>query len=161
MNIIQRILGSHNTQIINLPSENAVIDIVPQDIEEILDFINEGEGEKLGILEMIQPDLDEKNKLNGIDEEQRKLIDEDVPSFQEIEDCLRNNRNGNLRKKYTSAARILNVQYMSKFQKNFPEFVVQVAKKYYDNGNTDCENISRLVSLMHYMYSECDIGIRP
>lgn len=159
--IFQKILGFNNTQNVFINSEGLSIDLIPQDIEYILDYVNEnGPGifEKKAIT---IPDLDKKNILNGIDENQFKLILEDVPLFDDIETSIREDKSSSLKKKYFNAARILNLQYINRYQKHFPEFVIKVAKSFYDSKTFDNDKTIKLITLMHYMYHECDLGIKP
>ncbi|OHD19171.1 MAG: hypothetical protein A2086_14745 [Spirochaetes bacterium GWD1_27_9] len=160
-NIIQRIFGINNTQNIFIESKSVSIDIIPQDIEFILDYINENAPEIFKKNPIIVPDLDKKNKLNGINRNQFDMILEDVPLFYDIETSIREDNSNSLKKKYYNAARILNLQYMNKYQKNFPEFVIQVAKTFYNDNTFNKDKTIKLVTLMHYMYHECDLGIKP
>jgi hypothetical protein len=157
--IIQRILGSNNVQNIFINSESAPIDIIPQDIEYILDYVNENDPTIFKKNPIIIPDLNKKNKLNGIDKNQFNIILEDLPLFDDIEISIREDKSKSLNKKYYNAAKILNLQYMNKYQKNFTEFVIQVAKAF--QKENPCDKTIKLVILMHYMYHECDIGIKP
>ena len=160
-NIIQRIFGINNTQNIFLEADKSPIDIIPQDIELILDFINENGTEILGKIPITIPDLTKKNKLNGIDKNQFDIILDDVPFFDDIETSLREDESGTLKRKYYCAAKILNIQYMNKFQKDFPNFIVKVAKAFSELNSFDNSKTIKLVVIMHYMYHECDLGIKP
>jgi hypothetical protein len=158
--INQQIKGDNNNQNIFI-NPSPAIDFIPQDIEYLLDYIVETNFEKFEKNPIIIPDLEKKNKLNGINENQFKIILEDVPLFDDIETCIREDINNSLKKKYYSAARILNIQYMNSYQKEFPAFMVQIVKAFNDNTTFDNDKIYKLTVLMHYMYHECDLGIKP
>lgn len=161
MKVLQRIFGSNNTQILNLVESQKSIDILPQELDEILDYITDDGSPFVGDLSMVKPNLTAKNSINSIDEEQFKIIKEDAVFFSDIENCLRNDSSHAKQKKYKLAAKILNIQYINTFNHNFPEFVVQSAKAFNSNGEKDSVMTLKFVALLHYMYTECDIGIRP
>lgn len=158
--IEQKIRGNNNTQ--NIFFNNlSTIDIIPQDVEFILDCIEENISNPIGKKPIIIPDLDKKNILNGVDKYQFEIILDDLPLFGDIEASIREDNSNTLKTKYYNAARILNVQYMYNYQKEFSKFVVKVAKAYSDKKNFDNDKIIKLMVLMHYMYNECDLGIKP
>ena len=159
--IVQRIFGINNTQNVFIGTDITSIDIIPQDIESILDYINDYGSEILEKNPIIIPDLDRKNALNGIDQNQFNVVLEDIPLFDDIDTSIREDKSNSLKNKYFKAAKILNLQYMNRFQKDFPNFVIQVAKAFHDNSSFNNEKTLKLVTLMHYMYHECDLGIRP
>lgn len=159
--IIQKIFGINNTQKIYINPECNSIDIIPQDIELLLDYVNDNGPDVIQKHPIVIPDLNRKNELNGVDENQFEIILEDTPLFDDIETSIREDKSKTLKKKYFSAAKILNLQYMSRFQKEFPNFVIQVAKAFYEKNRLENEQTLKLVTLLHYMYHECDIGIKP
>ena len=160
--LIQKILiGFNNRQIINVLNSGCSVDILPKDLDSILNYFTEADGRNTEDLAPIIPDLNSKNQINGVGPDQFKLISDDIVAFQDIEEALRHNRNGALRQKYKNAIKLLNIQYTAKFQGRFPEFVVQAATAHREKSNCDDIMTIKFIGLMHYMYSVCDIGIRP
>lgn len=158
---IQKILGINNTQIINVLSGESSLDILPNELEEILDYIINEQGFKSIETNFSDPNIKKKNKLNGVNEDQFLLIRENVPYFEDIENTIIKDNSGNLKKKYMASAELLNTQYLNKFHKRMPEFIIQVIKKYHASGNNQTGKTLQFLKLIHYMYHSCDIGIKP
>jgi hypothetical protein len=107
---------------------------------------------------IVIPDLPAKNAVNTIDTSYFRLIKEDFVHFNAIENAIKCDSTGTLVKKYNSAKRILQQQYLGEFSPNFPSFVSAVINHICKNNNT--AKILRVTTFLHYMYSECDIGRR-
>lgn len=161
MDIIQKAYGIGNKQNIFLEVDKFSIDIIPDDIEVLLDYINEHSYDALDKMQIFVSDLNKKNILNGIDLNQFQSILEDIPLFDDIEMSIKEDRSGLLKRKYFKASKLLNLQYMEKFQGNIPQFIVKVTKTFNDDTQFNNQNIIKLLVLLHYMYHECDLGIRP
>jgi len=159
--LLQRILlGFNNQQTINFLKSARCVDILPSDLDTILDYFNQFADENSEELAPRVPDLDAKNRLNGIDAQQFDQMRDDIVAFQDIEEAIRHDKAGTMRKKYKNAIKLLNLEYMAKFQKEFPEFVIQAAKTHRTKTNCDDVMTIQFIGILHYMYSVCDIGIR-
>lgn len=160
-NVDQSVNGIGNTVNANFYEYPKTVDILPNELESFLDYFNSEMNEKDDIISINKFELDKKNELNGIDKENFSFIKEDFSSFQDIDDALRRNKDGTIKKKYKNATRILNMSYKAKFQKQFPIFVLEVAKKYREDKKSSDEQFIKITKLLHYMYCQCDIGIKP
>lgn len=153
----QKALGMFNKQSMTIVEQRKVIDFVPAEIEEILNEISKNQSVDNLQGELTPPNLVKKNKLNSIEEPYWGLIEGDFIHFERIDLIFKNDKV--LQGKYEVAKRILQQQYLSNFKSDFPTFANAWMSKI-GSEKTAIESIKTVI-LLHYMYSECDIGVSP
>lgn len=85
---------------------------------------------------------------------------DDFSYFQDITDIMRNDSDNTIKRKYRRASRLLQQQYLSLFQEKMKEFITCIISKHSRNTGCSSDVSLKLGKLLHYMYSNCDIGIK-
>lgn len=153
----QKALGMFNRQSMTIIEQRKVIEFVPKEIEDILDTITNSKSPTYDQDELTPPNLEEKNKLNSVTVEYNDLIEVDFIHFDGIDCIIKQDKS--LQNKYEISKRILQQQFLSDFSGDFPAFTNAWMTKL---GISKSSNESiKAVILLHYMYSECEIGIKP
>lgn len=153
----QKALGLFNRQSMTIIEQRKVIEFVPREIEDILDTITNSQRPTYDQDELTPPDLEEKNKLNSVDVEYNELIEGDFIHFDGIDSIIKQDKS--LQDKYEVSRRILQHQFLSDFNGDFPAFTNAWMTKL-GVSKSSHESIKAVI-LLHYMYSECEIGIKP
>ena len=159
MNISQNTKGNNNISEINIFESKNTVDFLPEDMNSLLDYLSDE-----SILKDVQfsfdvPNLEKKNLKNGIDENYYDFMKDDFSYFQDIDEILQ--KDNLIKQKYSRAKRLLQQKYLASYQEKMKEFISDVTSKHKkDTFCSDYESI-KLQRLLHYMYSCCDIGIRP
>lgn len=161
MNINQTIEGNNNSPEINIFKAPLTVDLLPNEINELLDFLSDEENYVDENFGFDIPDLKLKNEKNGIDENYYNFMKADFSYFQDIADILRNDSDNTIKRKYSRATRLLQQQYLSLFQEKMKEFITCIITKYSKDTECSSDVSLKLAKLLHYMYSNCDIGIKP
>lgn len=163
LNLSQLIFGLGNSQNLSFVTneQKRIVEILPNDIELILDAIINPQIDSSRENDISPPDLDKKNRINGIKINQYKIIQNDYTQFGKIDQVLRNNSNRDIREKYFAAARILHLQYVTDFEGKMPEFIVQALAAHSRRNHLESGVIAKMHLLLNYMYCSCDIGVKP
>lgn len=161
MNFNQNIRGNNNTSEINIFNAPLTFDLLPNEIKELLDYLADEDNYIDESFGFTIPDLNEKNKKNGIDENYYDFMKEDFSYFQDIIEILQNDSDNVIKRKYRIASRLLQLQYVASFQERMKEFITSVISKHSKETKCSSEVSLKLCKLLHYMYSNCDIGIKP
>lgn len=161
MNFNQNIRGNNNTSEINIFNTPLTFDLLPNEIKELLDYLSDKDNYIDESFGFTIPDLNEKNKKNGIDENYYDFMKEDFSYFQDIIEILQNDSDNVIKRKYRIASRLLQQQYLASFQEKMKEFITSVITKHSKETGCSSETSVKLGKLLHYMYSNCDIGIKP
>ena len=90
MNFNQNIRGNNNTSEINIFNTPLTFDLLPNEIKELLDYLSDEDNYIDESFGFTIPDLNEKNKKNGIDENYYDFMKEDFSYFQDIIEILQN-----------------------------------------------------------------------
>ena len=158
----QNVNGFFNKPNYNIFQAKASVDILPQDLDVLLGYLSGSNGENGAIFLMNNFNLAEKNDKNGVDKEYfENVIKNDVEYFSDIENALKNDKDDLLKSKYALAKKILNSTYFASFKGKMPEFIQQVAAKHKHDTKCEDEMTVKLMQLLHYMYTSCDIGLKP
>lgn len=162
-NISQNLSGNNNSQTINNISigKELTIDLLPDDLNSLLEYLSNNNQKIDDKLPFSKPDLTQKNSLNGIDNSYFTMVEDDYKYFQDIEDILRNDNSKELINKYKIAIRLLNLEYLAKYVGNMKSFICAVVAKHNESTNCSSELSEKLMRLLHYMYTQCDIGVKP
>lgn len=140
----------------------ATVDILPQDLDTLLDYLSKANVAHGTLFPMNDFNLDKKNEKNGINKDYfENILKEDFNCFDDIEDALKKDKDDFLKSKYATAKKILNSTYFSNFSGNMPQFIQQVAAKHQQDTKCNDDMTIKLMQLLHYMYASCDIGIKP
>ena len=161
ISIGQNIHGNNNIQHINF-FQNKSFDLLPQDLEPLLDYLCDKSNcdfSKGGHFNV--PNLSEKNQRNSVDKDYFEHIKRNVSDFQDIDDIIRNDKSGDLKKKYYNASTILKTSFLSSKEHDIPNFVNRIVAGHKEKTNCNDVTTIKLIELLHYMYSHCDIGIAP
>lgn len=163
INLSQFLLGLGNSQNVSFVTneQKRIVEILPGDIEYILNSLLGSRIESDHKNDFAPPELNQKNKLNGISDNQYKILQDDYVQFGKIDEILRNNSNRDIRDKYFAAARILQLQYVTTFEGKMPEFLVQVIAMHSRQRQQDATMLVKMHLLLNYMYCNCDLGIKP
>lgn len=135
--------------------------LMPDELEEFLTFLSDESFSDESPLPFTKPDLQEKNKLNGINDNYYKDIEDDFIYFQEIENIFRKNSSKELEQKYKNALRILRLDYNANYNNDIKKFFYDIVAKYKTKKNCNTQTSLKLLRLLHFMYSQCDIGNKP
>lgn len=163
MNFKQFLVGFGNHQNIEVIQSRQIVSFLPSDLEEILDALIDGAKVPRKSASFVPPNLTIKNPLNGINSSQFKLIEQDYIQFGVIDEILREDANRDVQGKYMQAARLLNAQYLTGFEGNIPEFIIQAIGAHRRDApkNATSAHLVKTHILLNYMYCNCDIGIQP
>ncbi len=145
----------------NIFYEKDSVDILPSDLDELLDYLSDEDNYIDESFGFTIPDLTKKNFKNGIDENYYDFMKGDFSYFQDIVEILKNDSDNLIKRKYRIASRLLQLQYFSSFQERMKEFITSVISKHSKETKCSSEVSLKLCKLLHYMYSNCDIGIKP
>ena len=161
MSINQNIKGNNNNAEINIFNAPLTVDLLPNEIMDLLIYLSDEDNYIDESFGFTIPDLEEKNLKNGIDDNYYDFMKEDFSYFQDIIEILQNDSDNVIKRKYKNASRLLQQQYLSSFQEKMKEFITSVISKHSKETGCSGEISLKLGKLLHYMYSNCDIGIKP
>ena len=112
MNISQNTKGNNNSSIINVFASCDSIDLLPQDIITLLDYLSNMPDVQDLSFDFNVPNLSQKNEKNGIDNDYYEYMKDDFSSFQDIEEILQNDADDTVKRKYWNAKKLLQQQYL-------------------------------------------------
>lgn len=161
MNINQNTKGNNNSSTINVFNPQVTVDLLPNEINDLLDYLSDEDNYIDESFGFTIPDLEKKNIKNGIDENYFDFMKDDFSYFQDINDTLQNDSDNSIKRKYRKACYLLQQQYLASFQEKMKEFISLVISKHSKETDCDSSESIKLGKLLHYMYSNCDIGIKP
>ena len=110
----------------------------------------------------------EKHKKNNMSSEyyDQEILDGDIKYFSEIDAFFKNKRNLKYKRNYEIVARDLTRDFFSKKEKDKNYNIIEhmskikskLLKKIGENDNIEVEEY--IIIFLHYMYQECDYGIK-
>lgn len=115
MNFNQNIRGNNNTSEINIFNLPSTVDLLPNEIMDLLNYLSDEDNYTDESFGFTIPDLKEKNIKNGIDDNYYDFMKDDFSYFQDIIEILQNDSNNVIKRKYLIASRLLQQQYLSSF----------------------------------------------
>lgn len=158
----QKVGGLFNRVIYHFFQTKATVDILPQDLGVLLDYLSESGSDENTSFPVNIFDLEQKNEKNGVDKDYfENVLKEDFNCFSDIDDALKNDKDDLLKSKYAIAKKMLNTTYFSSFKGDMKQFIQQVAAKHRQDTLCSDEMSIKLIQLLHYMYTSCDIGLKP
>ncbi|GAA0368836.1 ABC-three component system protein [Bacillus horti] len=139
-----------------------------KDIKEVIDCFSQEVVEIVGIVtecnDFYRPNIEEKNELNNLTHEYFEHIKSNsLIYFEKISEFLNDRRNEIFLSKYLTTARELNNKIVSNrtdfvyFDKIFDAVYSYIVEK--DNYNI-CFDKELIWVFLHYMYWNCDIGVK-
>ena len=158
----QGVGGLFNRADYHFHQAKATVDILPQDLDTLLDYLSESSTDGDSSFPISFFDLEQKNEKNGVDKDYfENVLKEDFNCFNDIDDALKNDKDDLLKSKYAIAKKILNATYFSSFKGDMKQFIQQVVAKHQQDTQCSDEMTIKLIQLLHYMYASCDIGLKP
>lgn len=155
----------------NFYQQYVIIEFNEERFKETIELFLENKGKIIIEEEKYQNfkrDQDEKHKKNNMSLEyyEQQILDKDIKFFSDIDAFLKNKRNSKHKKDYEIIARDLTIDFFAKKQKdknyNIIEHISKVKgellKKIGKNVNIEVEKY--IIIFLHYMYQECDYGIK-
>lgn len=160
--IKQTAIGSHNSQVTNVfvrPYDT--VEICASTITKILEKVAHIDFLKPQASRLRPPDIAEKNEINDIDAANAIQIEQTYALWDEINESIQIDANGNTANKYNIAAFVLNQLYLAKYQRDFPRFKIHAIEVYCQSAAAGIDEAHVLTHLIHHMYLSCRIGIAP